>query len=97
MKTKGDRIMKAATVTVAAAALLLALYIMANRLGLSEAFDFGAGADYYADSPQLQDLAEKAVYKTSVPVWVHIVLFLCWGWLMYRLWVRVDRKKDEQL
>ena len=50
-------------------------------------------ADYYADSPQLQDLAEKAVYKTSVPVWVHIVLFLCWGWLMYRLWVRVDRKK----
>ncbi|MBR6362850.1 MAG: hypothetical protein IKR88_06160 [Bacteroidales bacterium] len=97
MKTRAYRTVKAVTVAVAAATLCLALYIMANRLGLSESYDFGAGAYYYADSPQLQDLAEKAVYKTSVPVWVHIVLFLCWGWLMYRLWVRVDRKKDEQL
>ena len=95
MKIRAYRTVKAVTVTVAAATLCLALYIMANRLGLSEAFDFGAGAYYYADSPQLQNLAEKVVYKTSVPVWVHIVLFLCWGWLMYRLWVRVDRKKDE--
>jgi len=95
MKTKGDRIVKAVTVAVAVAALLLALYIMANRLGLSDAYNFGAGAYYYADNPQLQDLADKAAYKTSVPTWVHIVLFLCWGWLMYRLWVYVDKKKDE--
>jgi len=33
------------------------------------------------------------VYHTKVPLWVHIVLFLAWGWLMYRLWVWIDSRK----
>ena len=32
-------------------------------------------------------------YRTSVPVWVHILLFLGWGWLMYRLWVWIDSRQ----
>ena len=33
------------------------------------------------------------VCQTKVPYWVHVVLFLGWGWLMYRLWVWIDKRK----
>lgn len=87
-----------ATVLAAVAVLFCAVWIMARHMGLSDRFDFGAGAYYYADAPELQDLATDARYDTAVPRWVHIVLFLAWGFLMYRLWVWVDgksRKKNE--
>ena len=71
--------------------LALTLYIMAFRLGLSDKFDFGAGSYFYTDHPELQEAAESASYTTSVPKWVHYVLFLGWGWLMWRLWVRLDK------
>lgn len=71
-----------------------AVYIMANRLGLSPDYDFGAGAYYYADIPGFDKVVRDDVYHTKVPVWVHIVLFLAWGWLMYRLWVWVDNRKS---
>jgi len=86
------KIYKVITIAVVVITLSLALYIMANRLGLVDGLDFGAGAYYYADSPQIQDIAGEASYSTKVPVWVHIVLFLCWGWLMYRLWVWIDKR-----
>ena len=44
----------------------------------------------------------KKLYKTvtilavvavlGCAVWIHIVLFLAWGWLMYRLWVWIDKR-----
>ncbi|MBR1871865.1 MAG: hypothetical protein IJ795_01500 [Bacteroidales bacterium] len=88
-----SRLLKIVTVIVAVAAVAGAVYIMANGLGLSEKFDFGAGAYYYADIPGYENIVRDDTYKTGVPVWVHIVLFLCWGWLMYRLWVHIDGKK----
>ena len=94
MKTRAYRTVKAVTVTVAAATLCLALYIMANRLGLSESYDFGAGAYYYADIPGFESVVRDDAYRTEVPLWVHIVLFLGWGWLMYRLWVWIDSRKS---
>ena len=70
--------------------LALALYIMAARLGLSDKFDFGAGADFYADHPELQDAVGEASFQSSVPKWIYYVLFFAWGYLMWRLWSWVD-------
>lgn len=67
---------------------------MVNRLGLVEGFDFGAGAYYYADIPEEEyaKIDADGSFVSKVPVWVHILLFLVWGFLMYRLWCRIDRK-----
>ena len=83
---------KIATACVAVAVLVIAVVIMIRGAGLSPDLDFGAGAYYYADSPQLMDIASEEHYQTSVPTWVHIVLFLAWGFIIYRIWKRMDRK-----
>jgi hypothetical protein len=83
------------TIVLGGATLITALYIIINGLGLNENFDFGAGAYYYADIPQFEKL-EKTTYQTSVPRWVHIILFLIWGFLMYKLWVWIDKKTQKQ-
>ena len=80
------RIYKAVTIATVVIVILCALYIMAARLGLAEGLDFGAGAYYY------EKVIRDDVYQTSVPYWVHVVLFLAWGWLMYRLWVWIDSR-----
>lgn len=84
--------MTAVTVGVFVAVVICAVYIAANRLGVVDGYDFGAGAYYYADIPGYENLINEDAYKASVPVWVHIVLFIVWGWLMYRLWSWIDRK-----
>lgn len=81
------------TILVVVAVLVCAFWIMGNRLGLVPGYDFGAGAYYYADIPGYGDIEKEGVYKTAVPYWVHVVLFLGWGWLMYRLWVWIDKRK----
>lgn len=86
---------KALTVAAAAIVLLTVLYIMLHGLGLSDELDFGAGAYYYADIPDWQKYMDGGTYVTKVPYWVHVALFLGWGWLMYRLWVKVDGKNDK--
>ena len=87
-----NTLFKVVTALAVVAILGCAVYIMANRLGLSPDYDFGAGAYYYADIPGFDQVARDDVYHTRIPVWVHILLFLAWGWLMYRLWVWIDRK-----
>lgn len=92
-------ILRIATVLAAVAVLLCAAYIISFHLGLNEEYDFGAGAYYYADAPQIQEMVEQPAYQTAVPTWIHIVLFLSWGWLMWRLWIWVDgriTKKDYE-
>ena len=66
---------------------------MGRHLGLVPEYDFGAGAYYYADIPGFENIIKDEGYHTKVPYWVHVVLFLCWGWLMYRLWVWIDKRK----
>jgi len=83
------------TIVMAVAVAACAIWIMANRLGLNDKFDFGAGAYYYADIPNFDKVIRDDTYTTSVPVWVHIVLFLGWGWLMWRLWCWVDSRKAK--
>lgn len=89
---KGKTIAKVALIVVGGTTLLIALYIMAKGLGLVDGLDFGAGAYYYADIPDFQKYVKEDAFQSRVPLWVHVVLFLIWGFLMYRLWVRIDRK-----
>lgn len=91
--TRKDKIIRTATAIVAVAVLICSIVIVTLRLGLVEGYDFGAGAYYYADIPGFEKIMNDEAYKTSVPVWVHILLFLGWGWLMYRLWVWIDSRK----
>ena len=91
--TRKDKIIRTVTAIVAAAVLICSIVIVTLRLGLVEGYDFGAGAYYYADIPGFEKIMNDEAYKTSVPAWVHILLFLGWGWLMYRLWVWIDSRK----
>ena len=87
-----DKLFKAVTIIMVVAVLVIAIYIMVNRLGLVEGYDFGGGAYYYVDIPEFEMIVDQDAYKTSVPVWVHVVLFIAWGWLMWRLWLWIDSK-----
>ncbi len=93
MGSKRATVFKVVTILVVVTILICAVWIMGHHLGLVPGYDFGAGAYYYADIPGIENIEKEGVYKTSVPYWVHVVLFLCWGWLMYRLWVWIDKRK----
>ena len=88
-----DKIIRTVTAVVAVAVLICSIVIVTLRLGVVEGYDFGAGAYYYADIPEFEKIMNDEAYRTSVPVWVHILLFLGWGWLMYRLWVWIDSRQ----
>lgn len=80
------KILLTATAVVAVAVMICAVFIASNGMGLVEGYDFGAGAYYYADIPAFEKIMNEDTFHSSVPTWIHIVLFLLWGWLMYRLW-----------
>ncbi|MGX8689174.1 MAG: hypothetical protein ACSW76_00820 [Bacteroidaceae bacterium] len=85
--------MRVITIAVVVITLVLGLYIILNHKGLVPEYDFGAGAYYYADIPadEYQEIDPDGAYQTSVPKWVFYVLFLAWGWLMWRLWIRLSK------
>ena len=87
------KLYKTVTILTVVAVLGCAVWIMAHRLGLAPEYDFGAGAYYYADIPGYENVVRDDAYHTDIPVWIHVVLFLAWGWLMYRLWVWIDNRK----
>ena len=91
MKHK-DKILPAVTTIMVVAVVICAIVIAARGLGVVEGYDFGAGAYYYADIPGFEKIINDDAFKTSVPLWLHIILFLAWGWLMWRLWVWIDRR-----
>ena len=91
MKHK-DKILPAVTIIMVVAVVICTIVIAARGLGVVEGYDFGAGAYYYADIPGFEKIINDDAYKTSVPLWLHIILFLAWGWLMWRLWVWIDRR-----
>ena len=90
---KNHTIFKVITIAVVVITLFLAVWIMANQLGLVEGYDFGAGAYYYADIPteQYSEIVNEDAYQTSIPKWIYYVLFFAWGWLMWRLWCWIER------
>ena len=84
---------KVATILVVVVTLVLSIYIMAHKMGLSDKLDFGAGAYYYTDSPNFEEVIPEKSMVTGFPKWVYFALFFGWGYLMYRLWVWIDKKK----
>lgn len=84
------------TLVVLVAVIATALYIMTNGLGLVSSLDFGAGAYYYADIPNYERLDNGKLFVSSVPRWIHYLLFIVWGAIMYKLWNHIDQKKTEQ-
>lgn len=89
---KNNKILPAVTAVVAVAVIICAIVIASRQLGIVEGYDFGAGAYYYADIPGYETLMKEDVYTSKVPRWVHIVLFLGWGWLMWRLWCWIEKR-----
>ena len=85
-------ILSAVTAIVAVAVIFCSIVIAAKGLGLVEGYDFGIGAYYYADIPGFEKIMNDEVYQTSVPLWVHIALVLGWGYLMWRLWIWIDKR-----
>ena len=90
MRFNKKMLYKAVTVIMIVTVIVIAAYIMINRLGLIEGYDFGGGAYYYVDIPEFEKIVDEDAFKTTVPVWVHVVLFIAWGWLMWRLWLWLD-------
>ena len=86
-------IYKVVTILTVVAILICAGYIIWNHIGLNDEYYFGAGAYYYADIPQFERFLPTEAYHTDIPYWIYVLLFLCWGWLMYRLWDWIDRRK----
>ncbi len=91
-----NRIYRIVTAVMVVTVLVLAGYIMVNRLGLIEGYDFGGGAYYYVDIPEFQKIlpAEES-FQAKTPVWAHVVLFIAWGWLMWRFLNWVDKKTNN--
>ena len=75
-----NRLAVAATI----AAIAEAVHIMKNGFGLLEQLDFGAGAYYYEDIPGFASLVNGSHYQSPVSMPILIILFLIWGFLMYR-------------
>lgn len=93
MTHRKQTVAKVAFIVVGVLTLAAVIYIMIKQLGLNPDLDFGAGAYYYADIPDYEKRIDWNLYETRVPYWVHVVLFLVWGVLMYLLWKWIDRKK----
>ena len=89
------KIFRIVTVIMAVTVIVMAAYIMINHLGLVEGYDFGGGAYYYVDIPEFEKIVDQDAFKAKTPVWVHVVLFIAWGWLMWRLWLWIERNSDK--
>ena len=66
--------------------VIMAVYMMMNHMGLDDGLDFGAGAYYYADIPEFDKYVNADAYSSPVPFWIIALLFLLWGWIVYKLW-----------
>lgn len=92
MKPSRKLIFNTITILTVVVVLALAGYIVVHQMGLVDGYDFGGGAYYYVDIPDFNKVLPYDAYQTIVPIWVHAVLFIAWGWLMWRLWLWIDRK-----
>ncbi|MCQ2308416.1 MAG: hypothetical protein MJZ78_00330 [Bacteroidales bacterium] len=92
---KNHRFFKVATIILVVATVLLAVYIMANGLGLVDGLDFGAGAYFYADIPDYEKVDADGCFVSRVPRWIHFVLFFIWGALMFWLWNKIENRTEK--
>ena len=88
-------VFKVITIVVVVITLVLAVYIMINRKGVVEDYDFGGGGVFFAALPREEyaKIDKEGAYINTVPKWIYYVLFFAWGWLMWRLWVWIEGRK----
>ena len=62
-------VFKVITIVMVVITLVLAVYIMLNRKGVVEDYDFGAGAYYYADIPteEYANIDKEGAYINTLP------------------------------
>lgn len=94
-QNKSHRFFKVATIVLVVATIVIAVYIMANGLGLVDGLGFGAGAYFYADIPDYEKVDADGSFTSKVPRWVHFVLFFVWGALMFWLWNKVENRSKK--
>lgn len=87
-----NRAIKIISGTIFTLAIISAVYMMINQLGIIEGLDFGAGAYYYADIPEFDKYVNEEAYKSPVSFCVILMLFMIWGTLMYKFMLWVDKK-----
>ena len=79
------------TYVILIVATVSAIALMLGRCGMIPGLDFGSGQYYYTDIPNWERYFSVRGIVDSCPRWVYYVLFSVWGFLMYRLWVWLDR------
>ena len=89
---KRNKIFSTVTAIIAVAVIACSIIIAAKGLGLVDGYDFGVGAYYYADIPGFEKIINDDAYDTTVPLWVHIALFLGWGYIVWKLWLGIEKK-----
>ncbi len=95
MKSGTDKKTKIGSITaavVAVAAVAASIWVMASGKGLQEGLDFGAGAYYYADIPEFEKYLAWDAFSEALPYWVYVLLFLIWGFMIYKVWVWIDKR-----
>lgn len=65
-------------------------YINTGWIGAD--IEFGSGQYYYTDIPKWQEYFMINHYSDTVSLVILIFLFFLWGFLMYKLWIWVDKK-----
>ena len=89
---KRNKIFSTVTAIIAVAVIACSIIIAAKGVGLVDGYDFGVGAYYYADIPGFEKIINDDAYDTTVPLWVHITLFLGWGYIVWKLWLWIEKK-----
>lgn len=79
-----------AVLYITGVSVVVAIYFMCKQMGLVPELDFGAGAYYYADIPDYEKVDADGKFLTRIPKWIYYVLFLGWGYLMYKLWIKLN-------
>ena len=59
MRIDRNILYKAVTIIMVVTVLVLSVYIMVNKLGLVEGYDFGGGAYYYVDIPEFEKIVNQ--------------------------------------
>ena len=85
-------IYKVITLTVIVITFVLSIYIIINQLGIVDKYDFGAGAYYYTDIPDYDKIIKDGENVSSINKSIYYILFICWGWLMWKIWIWVDKR-----
>lgn len=73
-------------------ACVVSIYIMKNNIGLIEGLNFGPGQYYYTDIPNWQKYFATEHFHNGISMFIFIALFFIWGYIMYKLWIFLDKK-----